>query len=81
MSDPIRIIMSLVDEYKTDIPESVYLEICDNLKHSFEFCRRCTPPTIENPLLNQELLSEFRRQESAFKSPSFFRVQRIIQYL
>jgi hypothetical protein len=52
MSDPIRIIMSLVDEYKTDIPESVYLEICDNLKHSFEFCRRCTPPTIENPLLN-----------------------------
>ena len=35
MSDPIRIIMSLVDEYKTDIPESVYLEICDNLKRLY----------------------------------------------
>ena len=35
MSDPIRIIMSLVDEHKTDIPESVYLEICDNLKRLY----------------------------------------------
>lgn len=30
--DPIRNIMSLVDEHKTELPENVYLEICENLK-------------------------------------------------
>jgi len=30
--DPIRNIMSLVDEHKTDLPENVYLDICNNLK-------------------------------------------------
>lgn len=35
MSDPIRTIMSLVDEHKTDLPENVYLEICDNLKRLY----------------------------------------------
>lgn len=33
--DPIRTIMSLVDEHKTDLPENVYLEICDNLKRLY----------------------------------------------
>src|SRR5210317_102109 len=33
--DPIRSIMSLVDEHKTDLPENVYLEICDNLKRLY----------------------------------------------
>ena len=33
--DPIRAIMSLIDEHKTDLPESVYLEICDNLKRLY----------------------------------------------
>jgi hypothetical protein len=27
--------MSLVDEHKTDLPENVYLEICDNLKRLY----------------------------------------------
>ena len=31
-SDPIRKTMSLVDENKDNLPEGVYLEICDNLK-------------------------------------------------
>jgi|SRR5210317_1529390 hypothetical protein len=35
MSDPIRVIMSLVDEHKTELPENVYLEICDNLKRLY----------------------------------------------
>lgn len=30
--DPIRNIMTLVDDHKTSLPENVYLEICDNLK-------------------------------------------------
>jgi hypothetical protein len=30
--DPIRNIMSLVDEHKTELPENTYLEICENLK-------------------------------------------------
>lgn len=30
--DPIRSIMTLVDDHKTSLPENVYLEICDNLK-------------------------------------------------
>lgn len=33
--DPVRTIMSLVDEHKTDLPENVYLEICDNLKRLY----------------------------------------------
>ena len=30
--DPIRKVMSLVDENKDSLPEGIYLEICDNLK-------------------------------------------------
>ena len=33
--DPIRTIMTLVDEHKTSLPESAYLEICDNLKRLY----------------------------------------------
>ena len=33
--DPIKTIMSLVDEHKTSLPESAYLEICDNLKRLY----------------------------------------------
>ncbi len=33
--DPIRNIMSLIDEYKTSFPENAYLEICDNLKRLY----------------------------------------------
>ena len=32
MSDPIRRVMTLLDENKADIPEGVYLEMCNNLK-------------------------------------------------
>ena len=31
-SDPIRKTMSLLDENKDNLPEGVYLEMCDNLK-------------------------------------------------
>ena len=32
MSDPIRRVMALLDENKTQIPEGAYLEMCNNLK-------------------------------------------------
>lgn len=33
--DPIRNIMTLIDEYKTELPENVYLEICRDLKRLY----------------------------------------------
>jgi hypothetical protein len=33
--DPIRNIMTLIDEHKTELPENVYLEICRDLKRLY----------------------------------------------
>lgn len=35
MSDPVRNMMSLLDEHKTALPESVYLEMCNELKKMY----------------------------------------------
>ena len=32
MTDPIRHVMSTLDEYKNALPEGVYLDVCNNLK-------------------------------------------------
>src|SRR6056300_2019361 len=35
MSDPVRNMMSLLDEHKTALPENVYLEMCNELKKMY----------------------------------------------
>jgi len=35
MSDPVRNMMSLLDEHKTALPESVYLDMCNELKKMY----------------------------------------------
>jgi hypothetical protein len=33
--DPIRAIMTLIDEHQNSLPEGVYIELCDNIKRIY----------------------------------------------